>query len=364
MQAASTLGLTLQELLLQQVTYLAGVRLELHGLAPTQQQQQQQQQHRSGTQLLGLRLLSSQGQLLPSCELHLPPRDPAVQELLQDLQEAGGGLQLLHSCFDACTQDPASEQALLLTSTLGVRRADKAAVVGALVQLHRQGSAALSEQQRAKHLAYLSQHTAFLQQHPSLLQAVQDTVLLLDARGQHRRAGVLRMPLGPQFVELEADMCAAGMLFLHSSYTTATAGLGPARMQLHELLSVLGVRVSDVDSIAQHIVKLYSQQGAQRHNTEQHLSHMRFLMERWPDISEGVKFQLNGNLPVLVALETAVSASSAVGAACEYRPVWGAATCRVLSAGCGSRPACSIPHRSAAVCAGAAGRLRQLAPQH
>lgn len=216
-QAASTLGLSLQELLLQQVTNLAGVRLELQGLAPSQQQQQQCG-GRSGAQLQGLLLLSNQGRLVPSSELHLPPREPAVQELLQELQEAGGGLQLLHPCFESCVQDRNSEQALLLTTTLGVCRADKAAVVGALVQLHRQGSAALSEQQRAQHLSYLSQHTTFLQQHPPLLKAVRETVLLLDARGQHRRAGVLHMPLGPQFAELEADMCAAGMLFLHNSY--------------------------------------------------------------------------------------------------------------------------------------------------
>lgn len=316
-QAASTLGLSLQELLLQQVTYLAGVRLELQGLASTQQQQQQHCGGRSGAQLQGLLLLSNQGRLVPSFELHLPPREPAVQELLQELQEAGGGLQLLHPCFESCVQNPNSEQALLLTTTLGVCRADKAAVVGALVQLHRQGSAALSEQQRAKHLAYLSQHTTFLQQHPPLLKTVRETVLLLDARGQHRRAGVLHMPLGPQFAELEADMYAAGMLFLHNSYVAETTGGGSARRQLQELLAVLGVQVSDVDSIAQHILKLYSTKGAQRPNQEQHLSHMRFLMERWPDMSEGVRQLLDlrqqldlDGLPVLVADAATVRAAS------------------------------------------------------
>jgi hypothetical protein len=324
--AAIKIGSSLQDLLLQQITYLAGVRLELQSVAPAQQQQHGGRNNRS-TALQGLRLLNSQCQLVPSGDLYLPPRDTAALELLQDLQEAGSGLRLLHSCFEPCWRSTSSEQYLLLTTTLGVRQADTAAVVEAVVQLHRQGSARLAEKQRIKHLAYLAQYIAFLQQHPPMLQQVQDAVLLLDARGQHSRPKQLHLPLGANFVDLESDMCAAGMLFLHSSYTaaaTATEGAGVstsssiqrkmAGKQLQELLILLGVQESNVNSIMQHALKLYSSSRTPRPTAQQHMSHLTFIADRWGDAQERVQQQVVASLP-LVAADAAMVLARSTGSA-------------------------------------------------
>lgn len=339
--ASSTMGLSLQDLLLQQVTYLAGVRLKLQDVAPAQQQRASTGKHNNtssnvsmgscaDTQVVGLQLLDSQGQLQPSSQLLIPPHDPAVLELLQDLQEAGCGPQLLHPCFGAFWQDAKSEQCLLLTTTLGVRRADRAAVVGAIVKLHRQRSAQLAEEQRMQHLAYLARHISFLQQpqHSTLLHQVQEAVLLLDARGQYSQAQKLHMPLGPQYSELEADMCAAGMLFLHSSYTAAAeAGMASTGSslqgsmvgkQVQELLGVLSVQESNANSIAEYILKLYSGKDSVHVSAEQHLSHLSFLRQRWADLSANVQEQVFADLSLAIAdvgTERALSCTCAAGPA-------------------------------------------------
>jgi hypothetical protein len=365
------MGLSLEELLVQQLTYLSGVRLQVQdhlaqhpaGVPPKSPQHQQQQkkikQKQKGSAQNDCRspnsslitstnsspqkqevllLLSSRGQLLASRELHLPPRDAAALEVLQDLQGSGcEGLPLLHPCFEPFWQDTSSEQCLLLTSTLGVRQADVSAVVGAIVKLHKQSSgAAVTEDRRGKHLAYLAQHTAFLQQQPHWLQPVQEAVLLLDAQGQHRRATDLHLPLGPQFAALESDMCAAGMQFLHSGYTaeqepgdgTGSTGSGGlqhrvAGHQLKQLLVVLGVQESDVSSIVNHVLKLYSSSNAARPSPQQHLAHVQFIMQRWADLSDAVQQQFTAGMPLLVADADMLCALSEGGSAASAASVPG-----------------------------------------
>lgn len=290
----------LQDLLLQQLTYLAGVRLQLQ----------------TASKQRGLLLLSSTGQLMPTHELHIPPTDAAALALLWGLEEAGHGLPLLHPCFAACWQDTNSEQCLLLTQVLGVRQADTASVISALAGLHSSSSASMPEPERAKHLTYLAQHTQLLQQqkHSGLLQQVQQSVLLLDAAGQHRRASTLHMPLGPHFASLQSDMCAAGMAFLHSSYTTdavagsntstsATVQRKTALRQLGELLTVMGVQESDAAAIVRHILKLYANKQQQPPSIKQHLSHLRFIQERWlGDIAADAQRCVTKDLPLLVVM--------------------------------------------------------------
>jgi hypothetical protein len=347
--AASSMRLSVEELLVQQLTYLAGVRLQVQdhlaqhpaAVPPKSPQHQQQlkknkQKQKGGVQndnrsfnsshsasitgspqkQEGLLLLSSRDQLLPSGELYLPPRDAAALEVLQDLQASGcEGLPLLHPCLEPFWRDTSSEQCLLLTSTLGVRQADVLAVVGAIAKLHKQSNgAAVTEERRGKHLAYLAQHAAFLQQVPHWLQRVQEAVLLLDAQGQHRRAPDLHLPLGPQFADLESDMCAAGMQFLHSSYipeqepgggngSTSSTSLQHrvAGQQLKQLLVVLGVQESDVNNIVRHVLKLYSSSNAARPSPQQHLAHVRFIMQRWADLSDAVRQHFTAGMPLLVA---------------------------------------------------------------
>jgi len=317
-QSAATLGVTLEELLLQQVHYLAGVRLSLQALVHQQQphyrssSSSSSSSSRSAGSSRELRLLSSTGQLVPCSQLYLPPEDPVARGLLQELEAAGHGLQLLHPCFEPCWREADSEQHLLLTKLLGVRQADAAAVVRALVGLHSSCSASLSEPERSRHLAYLAQHLQLLREQHGLLRQVHDSVLLLNAGGQHHKASALYMPLGPQFAALQSDMAAAGMLFLSSSYmadpepqtsiiSSETVQRRQALRQLEDLLGLLGVQLSDVNSIVKHIVKLYSGAAAARPGPEQHLTHLQFIKERWYDLQPTVQGQVSNGLLLLAA---------------------------------------------------------------
>jgi hypothetical protein len=319
-QCATTLGVSLEDLLLQQVEYLAGVRLELQTLL------QQQQQSSAGafgstvsagsTGSVGsaqvFLLLSSTGTLVASNKLYLPPEDAATLELLQELAPTGHGLGLLHPSFEPCWRETDSEQYLLLTKLLGVKQADAAAVIGALVKLHSSCSAVLTESQRQRHLAYLAQHLQLLQDQQGLLQQVQGSVLLQDSGGQFHKPGVLHMPLGSHFADLQSDMAAAGMLFLHSSYTadpeaqstTVTRQAVQHRQalrQLEELLGLLGMQPSDVNSIVKHILKLYSGSTVARPSPDQHMAHLHFIQEHWYDLESAVQQQVSSGLQLLAA---------------------------------------------------------------
>jgi hypothetical protein len=307
-QCATTVGITLEDLLLQQVKYLAGVRLELQ----SHLQQQHTPSYSSSGSAQGFLLLCSTGNLVASDQLYLPPEDAATLELLQELRGTMQGLPLLHPCFEPCWRESDSEQHLLLTKLLGVKQADAAAVIAALVKLHSSCSAVLTESQRGRHLAYLAQHTQLLREQQGLLRQVQGSVLLLDAGGQYRKAGVLHMPLGPHFAELQSDMAAAGMLFLHSSYTADPDAHSSvvsqqavqhrrALQQLQELLGLLGVQPSDVNSIAKHILKLYSGSTDARPSPEQHLGHLRFIQEGWYELELTVQRQISSGLLLLAA---------------------------------------------------------------
>jgi hypothetical protein len=215
-QCASKMGMSLGDLLLQQVTYLAGVRLQLQ--SHLQEQPRQSSKNNSAGSKQIFFLLNSTGKLAPSSQISLPPSDAVTASMLQELAATGQSLALLNPCFEPCWCEPDSEQCLLLTKLLGVKQVGPAAIIGALVNLHSKRSSILAESQLFSHLAYLTQHTQLLsqKQQKGLLQQVQAAFMLLDASGQYQKAGALHMPLGSQFAALQSDMASAGMLFLHS----------------------------------------------------------------------------------------------------------------------------------------------------
>lgn len=263
---AQTLNLSVDELLLQQTQYLAVHRTELS----TDLQDSCRR---------GMRLLSSQGLLLPCSRLHLPPADPNTRSMLEDLAQSGASLHVLDSVFAELLED--QENRLVFTKLLRMQQADELAVISSMVHLHRNRHAQgqpVSGAQLLQHLSFLAQHEQLLEDRKELLQEVQEAIWLQDAAGAYRTADSLHFGLGSAFSSLHMDMHAAGMQFLHDSYMAAVSG--KAQKQLGELLHLLGVRKADKTAVLTHILQLHKDQHSSGTISGQQLErHITFLAD-------------------------------------------------------------------------------------
>jgi hypothetical protein len=297
-ESAAKLQTTQEALLLQQLEYLAAVRQLLSPAI--------QMQCRSC-----YKLMSSNGQLQLACQLHMAPEDPAALQLLQDLSTSGCGLPLLHDAFKAFAAD--DEKHLMLKSLLGVQQADAAAVIKAIADAHSKlGPCLVSEQQRMQHLAYMASQLDLLEGFPEnvLLQHMRQAVHLQDAAGGYCTASQLHLPLGQQFAGLQEDMDAAGMKFLHSSYTAAGSATGDAagsscvaQRRLQELLQLLGVKTADDNAVEKHILQLYSSSSSNSGSlpsAQQHMGHVRFICSRWQALNDATRDIVKQQLMLLV----------------------------------------------------------------
>lgn len=301
-RAADDLSITVQELLLQQLQYLAGRLGSMTGL---------QRSEISSLCCQKFRLHNTNGQSVLASSLHLPPHDAAAVGLLAGLSQAGGGLQLLAADYAEFASD--EEQQLVLTKLLGVKQADTAAIIRAIAQLHSSSSAQLSQDQRLCHLAYLARHTNILQENEGLLQLVQQVVLLPSSVGSCHRGSQLFYPLGEQFATLQGDMDAAGMLFLESGfieYSMEEAKL--KRQTVVSLVELLGVRSVNESRVVQHIVKLYT--AAQRITSAQHLTHLSFIAANWHNISADVQALVYKSLKLRVQGPVTATAGNSTNA--------------------------------------------------
>lgn len=317
-QCAAALHTTVEALLLQQLQYLAAVRQQL---SPAVQAQCRSQ----------FKLLSSTRQLLPSCQLHVHPEDPVALQLLQDLYSYGScGLPLLHSAFSSAAAD--EEQQFALRSLLGVKTADAAAVIKAVAGAHSSIAAMLiTEQQRMQHLTHIASQLDLLESPAGsiLLQQLQQAVRLQDTAGRYCTAGELHLPLGQQFQGLQADMHAAGMKFLQSSYlaagsagSAADAAAGSAcaadsgsvaGRRLQQLLTLLGVKTADDDAVVTHIMQLYSKDPFNMPTVQQHMGHVRFICSRWLALSAAAREAVKQQLQLLVQPAEHAGAASSAG---------------------------------------------------
>ena len=285
----------LPSVLLQQLEYIASVRTQLRSNTTAACKQQ-------------FKLVSSSGSLLNAANLHLPPREVAAEKLLQDLTQAGKGLQLLSPAFQQFWAD--EEKCLVLTRVLGVKQADAAAVVGALAKLHSSNSSisnggSIDEEQLMRHLRYVASHIDILGEGRTgveLLARVKGAMQLPDSNGTYRSPESLFFPLGREFSSLEQDLEAAGMRFLGGSIAAAAGGsMGQREVVSHkrmeELLLLLGVKKPDLSAVVESILQLYKLPlAAAALAAGSHMSHMHFLFERWgemdSELKEGVKRRL------------------------------------------------------------------------
>jgi hypothetical protein len=254
---AKCLGLQLDQMLPQQLQYIAAYRSEL--TADVQQLCKQQ-----------LLLLDSSGQVLvPDSNrvAHLPPADTATLQILQDLMASGRRVRVLSSCYAAIWQD--AESQLVLTKLLGLRQADAATALCSMVDVHsrsRAGVKPMSGKRRLQHLTYLAQQRHVLEADQQLRATVQEAVDLHDDGGNLAAASDLFFPLGSTLaVDLQQDMRAAGMRFLHKRYAGAQG--------LRELLRLLGVRTATAGVVAPCILRLYAdgQEGVSEQQRRRHL---------------------------------------------------------------------------------------------
>ena len=315
---STALDLDPPSLLLQQLEYLSSVRTQLlHSTIAACKQH--------------FKIISSSGVLLSAANLYLPPRDVAAEELLQDLTQAGKGLQLLSPAFQEFWAD--EEKCLVLTKVLGVKQADAAAVIGALADLHNSSSSSshtrdsssssswvsIGEQQLMRHMLYMARHIDLLAgvSGAGLLARVKGAVQLPDKHGVYSSPGSLFFPLGHQFSSLEQELEAAGMRFISSSFAAAascsSSGYGDvfSHKRMEELLLLLGVKEPDVRAVVKFILQLYEEPSAvATMGASSHMLHVHFLCERWGELSEQLKEEVKGKLLLRVAVSGSSSSSS------------------------------------------------------
>lgn len=253
--AAKSLGLQLEHMLPQQLQYIAACRTKL---ADDVQQLCKQQ----------LLLLDSSGELLlPNSNLHLPAADTATLQTLQDLIASGSSVRMLSSCYAPIWQD--AESQLVLTKLLGLPQADAATAINSIVEVHnssQDGGKPVTDKQRLQHLQYLAQQKHLLTADEQLCVAVQQAVRLHDEDGNLAASSELFFPLGSTLAaDLQQDMRAAGMRFLHKRYAQEQG--------LRELLHLLGVSTATIGVVAQRILRLYAdgQEGVSEQQRRRHL---------------------------------------------------------------------------------------------
>jgi hypothetical protein len=267
---AERLGQPLEQLLPQQVALLAAANPLLPDTIKASYRER-------------MLLLSLDGRLRLGPQLRLLPADPAGRALAPELGAAafdGGGspLEFLHSCFEA---DAAPMW--VLQATLGVRTTAALDIARRLVELHEVGSAALSEERRVAHVAYLADHAALGGggEGDKLLERARRALLLpadgsadgASGAGRERLpAGQLWWPLDAGLQALQPDMQQAGMRFLAGPLAAAA---GTRRL----LLCNLGVRAAGADEVASRIVDLHARAGGASVDAPRREAHLAFLSQ-------------------------------------------------------------------------------------
>lgn len=314
---AESLDTSVPSLLLEQLQYLAAVRTRLS--TPRTAGSNSGSGSGLATQFL---LLSSTGELMPSSQLHLPPHEKAAVELLGDFTDKAATLHLLHPDLSTFWED--EERRLVLTRLLGVQQADAAVLIRAVAGLYSRCSSGMSEAQRVRHLSFMASHLDALEQDRQLLEQVQQSVRVLTKEGEYCPPGELYFPLEPQYASLEADLCAAGMVLLHSSYlggsiassnTTRSSSSSnsssspsedhmPQHRQMRRLLALLGVTDVEPDHAGWFLAHLYPAEGADAAQPaglteQQHLVHVAFLQRHWAVLGDEAKTVVKQRLLLL-----------------------------------------------------------------
>lgn len=286
---AARLGLTVQELLQQQLQYLADVRGRLSASQRLQVVSMCSEQ---------FRLHDSADHLVLASQLHLPPSDAADTKLLSSLGQAGSSVKLLSDSYAAFASD--QDQRLVLTQLLGVQQADAATIIHAVAQLHN-SRAELSQAQRMCHLAYLARYDSLLQENEGLLRQVQQAFKVPSSLGGLYLAHQLFFPLGEQYSSLQDDMDAAGMLFLNISVMDNSSNTVDTTIKtqlLRRALVTLGVKSVNESRVTQHILKLYT--GQIRVQYDQHVAHVCFIAANWHLLNADTQAMVTSKLKLRV----------------------------------------------------------------
>jgi hypothetical protein len=234
-------------------------------------------------------LQDTNGTPAAATELFFPLAAEFAQGLQQDMHAAG--MRTLHSSFAATHSASSSGSSansshtnwlLRLLELLGVRTAGPKTIVQHILRLYSgsKGQAAVSEQQRMAHLAFLADHIRLLEDDRSLLQQVRGALQLQDSSSVYRAPCKLHHALDTELASLQPDMLAAGMHFLHSSYTAAAAvsDTQATQSRLHTLLQLLGVAKATPLVVAKHILQLYKPgRDSAGPEQEEHIRHLTFF---------------------------------------------------------------------------------------
>jgi hypothetical protein len=266
---------------------------------------------------------------LPAKQLWFPPEADKA-DLLPDL--AAAGMRFVHARYSSSQSSSASsrkaEKVLELLELLLVDHPSCADIAECL-RLHEADSKAVIEEQRSRHLAFIAANLHHLpaNRKPGLLKRLQDSLLLQDSAGSYRLAGDLLFSLSPDMANLQASMDAAGMPFLHSSYTDAAASAGSkassvqrgSRQSLLELLFELGVQEADANTVAAHILKLYPSAADASNSTDllpfdQHMAHLQFFCREWGSLATNTKEAVCQNLQLRLQAGCSRAASTAAAA--------------------------------------------------
>lgn len=201
-------------------------------------------------------------------------------ELQADM--VGAGMRFVASTYPALSSGNDSSAAFRkLLSVLRVREPDKLAVTSYLLQLHRDTDASvITEQQRYRHLAFLADN----------LQA---------AGGGYLPAQQLWFLPGAAVADLQADLAAAGMSFVHESYSSmfGSSESSSRQMRVLQLLEQLGVQHPSSAHAAEYLKRLY-EAGSREVSEQQRSRHLAFfaanthLLQEAPDLLE----RLQGSL--------------------------------------------------------------------